>query len=457
VRLTVRGLVFVGALCLVLGIQAHERHVSGLERLHWSSEELIQTVPLDAIAAEPLRSLLYLHVQPPGLELVRAVLAALPAAAHGGDLLWRVDLYLSFVWALVYAALACLTLSWSRQIVPVRWAAGITALFALHPASLLYATVPDTTLLSALLLAWCTYELWRISPSQGSGVRLACAFVALFLVRSIVQWPALVVFAVALALRGGGKRRLILFLAIATPVVAGYTLKQYLLFGITTTSSFAGYNCVRSLGRLPFGFDRGQLLEPPAAAAALAADPRAARVLSTVVKSSGVQNFNHPTYLAANQLLLDACRREYAASSWSMLASTYRFNASLYLWPSSRYASAQPVLAHVWWRPAFDWILSGARWLILLAVAFGVWLTAQLRQAASAPPEARRREVASRLCKGLGLALPLLMVAATSVLLERGENMRFRYFLEPVVLVFLGAQLPVLGQLARSRAPVTGA
>jgi hypothetical protein len=48
--------------------------------------------------------------------------------------------------------------------------------------------------------------------------------------------------------------------------------------------------------------------------------------------------------------------------------------------------------------------------------------------------------------RGLGLALPVLFVFAASVMFERGENMRFKFFVEPVLYVFIVSQL---GTLAR--------
>lgn len=441
--------VFLVAFGFVLALEAYERPASG--SLHWGSEELIQTLPLADLAAEPLRSLWYLHVQPPGLEILRLCLAAVSPSTQLDERIRWVDGGLTFAWAAVFGGLVTLTAHWLRRLVPVPLAVGTAALLALHPGAMLFATVPDTTLLTALLVTWSSYELWRTSPASGSPARLAAAFLCLFFVRSIFQWPALVVFALAIALRGAGARRLLLFLVLTAPVVAGYTVKQYMLFHLTTATSFAGYNCLRSLGMMPWGFDRGQLLAPPSGAGSVPVNARAARVLSTELKSSGVQNFNHAAYLAANGVLLEACRREFAVLSWGRLLSIYAFNARLYLWPSSRYASAQPVLAHAVWRPMFDWMLSGPRFVLLVLGAVLVWLLGwndPSGLAARSPAGAGRGLLA-----GFGLALPLLMVAAASVLFERGENMRFRFFLEPVALVFVGAQLHALRvRLALARA-----
>ena len=44
------------------------------------------------------------------------------------------------------------------------------------------------------------------------------------------------------------------------------------------------------------------------------------------------------------------------------------------------------------------------------------------------------------LSAGLGILLPGLFVVLVSVLADKGENMRFKFFVEPVMIVFLVSQ-----------------
>jgi hypothetical protein len=46
----------------------------------------------------------------------------------------------------------------------------------------------------------------------------------------------------------------------------------------------------------------------------------------------------------------------------------------------------------------------------------------------------------------IGLALPGLAVLGISIFADKGENMRFKFFLEPVMIVFLAAQASFLAQ-----------
>jgi hypothetical protein len=85
-------------------------------------------------------------------------------------------------------------------------------------------------------------------------------------------------------------------------------------------------------------------------------------------------------------------------------------------------------------------VFSGPRLALLLAAAALVWVRARTG------PEVLR---------GLGLALPVLFVSAVSVMFDRSENMRFKFFVEPVLYVFLVAQAGALAR--RHRRPVAPA
>jgi len=446
-------LLFLGGFAFLLGLEALARSRAGTDSLHWGSEDLLQTVPIADLAQEPVRSLVYLHVQPPALDMIRAALAGLTPGTDLFERAGRVDRRLLILWAAAYAALGCLVDAWLRDLVPPAAALGASIALLLHPAAILYATVPDTTLLSATLLCWCLRELWLLGCRQGSAVRLGCSVVALFLVRSIFQWPAVVVFAVSLVLLGVARRRIAVFLLVVAPLVGGYVVKQQVLFGLWTTTSFSGFSCMRSIGLLPFGFDRGQGFSlPPDERRAgrewdLAALP--ARVLRTETKLTGMPNCNHWRYLVYNDLLLGACRREYGALPWGKRLAGYGSNLRLYLEPSSRYANVQPILDNVPWRGAYDWLLSGARLGFLVGGA-GLWWA--LRRMSGPEPRAPARERAvSAAGYAMGLALPVAMVMAASILLERGENMRFKFLVEPVLWVFVIAQAVSLAQAARAR------
>ncbi len=49
--------------------------------------------------------------------------------------------------------------------------------------------------------------------------------------------------------------------------------------------------------------------------------------------------------------------------------------------------------------------------------------------------------------RGIGMLLPAAYIFLMTVLFERGENMRYKFFLEPVFFVFLVAQIHSLSKL----------
>ena len=138
----------------------------------YTSEYLMQTVSVADLRDEPFRSLWYLHIQPPMLDTVRAVLARVYRTAEGDALVRRVDAGLYAAWGLVASALAALVCLWLCRLRGPRFAVPAALLFVLHPASVFYATLLDGTLLSAFGVTWFLYELWRARAGGGSCPRL---------------------------------------------------------------------------------------------------------------------------------------------------------------------------------------------------------------------------------------------------------------------------------------------
>ena len=58
---------------------------------------------------------------------------------------------------------------------------------------------------------------------------------------------------------------------------------------------------------------------------------------------------------------------------------------------------------------------------------------------------------------GLGILLPGLFVALVSIVADKGENMRFKFFVEPVLIVFLVSQAFVLLGRSQKRSEATSA
>ena len=109
-----------------------------------------------------------------------------------------------------------------------------------------------------------------------------------------------------------------------------------------------------------------------------------------------------------------------------------RVNLDFYLRPTSRH-SGHVIVDRLAWREPLEFVFSGSRLVLLVGLAVGTWLFVTGREGG----EARRRDI----LRGLGLALPALYVAAVTIVFESGENMRYRFFLEPTLFVFLWVML----------------
>jgi hypothetical protein len=134
---------------------------------------MMQTVSIADLKAEPLLSLWHLHIQPPAFDSIRAILAQLAPAEDSAMTLWQVDRYLYLLWALLYGLTIFLIYWWLSDITSIFFAAIAAILFSAHPALVFYATLLETTLLSALLILILCYLLWLIGkPKKRSRRRI---------------------------------------------------------------------------------------------------------------------------------------------------------------------------------------------------------------------------------------------------------------------------------------------
>ncbi len=130
---------------------------------------------------------------------------------------------------------------------------------------------------------------------------------------------------------------------------------------------------------------------------------------------------------ANERQLLRRCVQQIASQPLGKTLAAYSVNLGYYLQPSSQfYEQPHALVDRLPWRGVYDWVFSSYRLLILLLAALVVWARGSSR---------------AQLLRGVGLALPVLLVVAASVTFERGENMRFKYFVEPVLYVFIVSQL----------------
>lgn len=386
----------------------------------WTSEYMMQTVSVADLRAEPLRSLFYLHIQPPVFDALRAGLVALQPRELGGEALMRaVDRGLYVCWGLAYALCVGLVYVFLSRLASSVTALAGSLLFACHPAVLFYATFLDGTFLSAFLVLWLGYELWRFGPGSGSETRLVLSVLVLFFTRSLVQWPFLPLLALVLVLRGVERRRVARLLLPVTLVMGVFLVKQYALFGLTITSSFGPDSFCKGLSAYCQGTTPVEL--PHALPG-----PGAASALRRTAKLNGEYNYNQVAFLARSFSQMQEYKGLLRSLSAGELARLMAHNVSIWLRPSSTH-SAHVLVDRLPWRRAFDAVMSGAVLVALLLSSLVVWLRSA-------------RTSRAALLQGLGLALPVLYFVATTIVFESGENMRYKFFVEPLLWVFVWSQ-----------------
>ena len=412
-------------LAFYLGLESYMRPyaLQGMYFQEWSSETMMQTLSIEDLRHAPLQSLWNLHMQPPLLDTIRAILAHLANANEGVALVREVDQDLYMVWALGAATLAIVMFRWLKQLTNTSLAFLATLLFMIHPGVIFYATLLDGTFLSSILIFGTYYELWKLRRDPNRSILpVTCLFLALALLRTLFQWPAVVIFAVALILMKVPKRSILTYLAICLVVLGSYITKQYMLFGTTSSFGWRGLNMCRSIGssdRYEMGRYHDAIHAVAAPSAAEASGPSA---LSRRVKVSGTPNFNHVSFVAFNREMADYCSARLTELPLPTLLQGYRVNWDIYFSPSSRYVTENEIVKRLPWRERYDTIFSSP----VLPVAIGVALMVTILSLRG-----------NTLLPHLGLLLPAAYSLTLSVIGERGENMRLKIFLEPLFYVFI--------------------
>ena len=422
----------VFSVLLLLLLEAHYRqYVPRGYFQSWSSETMMQTLSVEDLRDAPLQSLWYLNIQPPLFDTLRAILAQVWKSADSMAMLLKVDQSLYVLWALVYGAIIFMIYWWLSEFTNLTFAAVSALFFCAHPAMIFYATLLDTTILSAFLILIFYYFLWHIKKARPvSAIGFAVLFLLMYFTRSIFQWQWLLILALVLLLLKFPKRKLITFLAITGVVIGLYTVKQVSLFDLSSTSAFSGLNLCHSIGckDATEAYDKASLqLQQQAVPAGLP------NVLTRVTKIDGSANLNNPYFLSVNRSLEEQYRTQLLAMLHSPgeLLQNYSINLRVYLAPSSHYISDNLIVDRLPWRAVYDFIFSAPVLPLLLAAVTLFWIFHMHK---------------SNFSRTLGFCLPALFIISLCIVCDRGENMRFKFFVEPVLFVFLASQAYAAGK-----------
>ncbi|HWJ98524.1 MAG TPA: hypothetical protein VNQ33_10220, partial [Acidimicrobiales bacterium] len=202
-----------------------------------------QLIDVPVLEHDPLGSVWYLHTQPPLYNLV-----------IGGLLRWSPLPPLGSIFGLYLAALCGAAFLFTDVLAKWRvrpWIAGLIAGVVLADPNLLATIniasyeVPVTFLL--MLVLWC-FQRYLQRPGWGPLLGLSGALTALVMMRSLFHPAfALVVVGVAVVARRASWRQVTAGLAIPIVLAGGWMLKNEVLFGTPTMSSWLGFNVQRGV------------------------------------------------------------------------------------------------------------------------------------------------------------------------------------------------------------------
>jgi len=357
-------------------------------------------------------------------------------------LLQKVDRSIYVLWAMLCGLMAALIFWWLSKTTQMGFAILATVFFAAHPAVIFYATFLESTFLSTVLVLWTYYLLWSIWQNPQKPVLVfifAAAVLALFFTRSLFQWPSIVLFALSLFLLKVPIKRIVLFLVVCGVFTGFYLAKQHYKFGTLSTFGWSGLNLCRAID----SFERYNMRSYWSYINGIKNTEEQEHSLPSVLvrryKISGTPNFNHVSYLRLNENMMEYCKDRLLNTPVNHLIISYLHNIWIYFQPSSRYITSNVIVDRLPWRGLYDWLFSFPVLLGLLLFAGLYWLTK-----AKGPD----------FIVGFALALPGLYIFLVSVLGEKGENMRLKFFIEPVMFIFIACQIyAMVGQIYQKVLP----
>lgn len=421
-----------------------------------------QHIPLDLLRTNFWQSILYLHSQPPLHNMVGALLLKL----FGTSQLQAMQYINIFLGGLMSAMFYTLVLSVTDR----RTVALIASLFhALNPALFLFEAYPLYSMPSAFLVLLCVSFIDRFVKS-GRMAHLVWFFFTLnvlILYRSLFHPVIVAAFlALTVAVAGTGKRKLVACaLAISLLSLSWYG-KNWVQYGFFGCSSWFGQNLWRVAS---FSYTRSELQD-------LARNGVIDKMVTEVrwfdhpasYRSYGF-NETSPIPILSSETLhninIVAISRVYGQNARRLIAhDPYRYlvtvliNYSNFCAPTSSFAHLidnHPKV--VPFSFTWDYAVYG-KWITgLLAVIFRrdyigsifvflipACLAVFYLRIARSIKTSSAREILRRELLMLAASVFVVYVTLAGSLLESGENMRFKFLVEPVLLIFfLGVLFPM--------------
>ncbi|NDA80887.1 MAG: hypothetical protein EBX92_07200 [Actinobacteria bacterium] len=322
-----------------------------------SANVMMQTLEMRTLVEHPIASLWYLHVNPPLFDLVRLLLIV-PDRLLGNDITELLsDRRLYLFHAILFGVVVALVYSTVRELNGTRLeAVAVSILWSIYPGNVAMATYLDPTYLSMFLFLLSVNRgvCWLVSKKNKDAYLGLTALLLLSWTRSLFQIQILIptiVIASWIYLKSEKS--------LANAVKFGITLcllflpvKQFLLFGSFSTSTFVG---VQELGMIQYNPTQDEL------------DKVAIPSRLIINSQRVVSKYNSPENAVANYQQETVFRKRIIASpidSLQAIPNTIATSARKALSATQDY---QPNVAsnRLPWSDISRWLFSGWRYVAL--------------------------------------------------------------------------------------------
>lgn len=456
----------------LIGVFGLSRGLFSLAGGHFDERPLAtfwQFLDIEVLADAPVRGLGNLHMQPPALNALAAVVLQIPTP--GLQTLAFASLYAgatAFATAMIYRLVAELSARPGLALC-------VASVYLLSPETLLYEKVLLYTHLTASLLAGFAYYALRVRRSHTLGAAAACVAcgVLLSLLYSLFHLVWLVIVLAAVFYDAVPSCRNVALIGILA-VLALYG-RNWVLFGVPGPSSWTGLNLALTTHaratpeRLARAIGPGSVGEwvdyepfapladyPPEFREEVEGPPE----LTAQTKANGFVNYNHTAYIRLSQLYAAEWRKVLRRDPALYLKSVVSASYSMFFRPSTDYmfveenrkalswygsvvdrlfgrigSAPAPEDAGRGWAERLGNRLVAAAWL--LALGLGAGLLAALRRAFLAGPDRAWY---------FAVAFSLWWVMLVPLFVNASECERIRVATTPLMLVVLSVELSAWAQ-----------
>jgi len=436
-----------------------------------------QYLDVQTLRHDLLRGLWYDHAQPPFFNLILGLVLKL--SGNSAPIVFTVFL------KCISLASCFLLLAILRRLMPAGPPSGgsalrqklarnapllITLIYLLSPALIIFESeLFYTTFISLLLLitAFFILRLQDQTPSKGPRIWKSTAGIflpltILCLTRSmyhIIWLAAISACLVVIYKKSIAFKPLLTGALFSLLLVSGWYLKNYMIFGHFTTSTWLGMNLARTVFHDHPTTDSAQIstIEPFSPLrfyhAFVDTTPRAAfaglddRDLLSPTKNNvdTIMNLNHVDYMGISQLYMKASNAYLKQHPYFYLKNAFQ-SAIIFFAPATRYPFAEEQARKIkYYDMVYSFNLSqfahgkGQRRIALTLSAIPKFFVYLCVFCLLGIDIYRKKKTFSPL--NVFIICTIGFVFFTSSLVEHYENMRFRYEIEPLFLVLLGQAL----------------